>query len=358
LCQVFSKYPVAMTYVTHFHDDLPLETGSQIDILIIVHNLFQGIFMTGQIILSKTEEMYLVTIRKICEHCTDTPVPIPEIARELGVQPVTVNQMVNKLAENGFATYKPYKGVELTAEGRAISTQILRHRRLWEVFLIKSLKMDLDSADQLACQIEHFTSRDVANRLSKFLGDPKVCFHGDPIPLDDAYDPGIPEGVSLESLKIGQSSQVIRINGDAAITKFLAAEGIHPGIQISLLAIGNNGALLIGTEDKHTHLSAELVSSIIISNSTHNRQSRKEKPMSLVPLSDLSIGQKGIIQKINFKGSLRQRLFAMGLVTGETIQIKRIAPLGDPIDFIVKGYDLSLRKSEAENVLVTLASEE
>jgi len=80
--------------------------------------------------------------------------------------------------------------------------------------------------------------------------------------------------------------------------------------------------------------------------------------MTAIPLSDLTVGQKGIIQKLNFKGSIRQRLLAMGLVIGETIFVKRVAPLGDPIDFLVKGYDLSLRKSEASDVLVTLVKEE
>jgi len=324
----------------------------------LILNIYQGFSMVEHKILSETEEMYLVTIHKICEHCTDTPVPIPDIARELGVHPVTVNQMVNKLTESGFASYTPYKGVELTNEGRKISTLILRHRRLWEVFFIKSLNMDLDAADKLACQIEHFTSREVASRLSKFLGDPKVCFHGDPIPIDDEINSEIPEGVSLESLTIGQSSQVIKINGDSVTEKFLTAEGIRPGNQISLLAIGSNGALLLGTKDKHIHLSSKLVNAIVISHPTPNHQSRKDNSMNLVPLNQLLLGQKGVIQKINFKGAFRQRLLAMGLVTGETIQVKRIAPLGDPIDFLVKGYDLSLRKSEAEDVLVTLMVEE
>ena len=80
--------------------------------------------------------------------------------------------------------------------------------------------------------------------------------------------------------------------------------------------------------------------------------------METVMLSELSVGQKGIIQKINFRGTLRQRLLAMGLVVGETIQVKKVAPLGDPVDFVIKGYDLSLRKSEAKEVLVTLVNEE
>lgn len=72
-----------------------------------------------------------------------------------------------------------------------------------------------------------------------------------------------------------------------------------------------------------------------------------------IPLSNLKVGDKGQINKINFKGATRQRLLAMGLIKGEIILVKRVAPLGDPIDFVIKGYDLSLRKSEASEILVT-----
>ncbi len=71
-----------------------------------------------------------------------------------------------------------------------------------------------------------------------------------------------------------------------------------------------------------------------------------------VPLSELKVGETGVIAKMNFKGAARQRLLAMGLVKGETILVKRVAPLGDPIDFVIKGYHLSLRKTEADEILV------
>lgn len=71
-----------------------------------------------------------------------------------------------------------------------------------------------------------------------------------------------------------------------------------------------------------------------------------------VPLSDLKVGETGVIAKMNYTGAARQRLLAMGLVKGETILVKRVAPLGDPIDFVIKGYHLSLRKTEADEILV------
>ena len=73
-----------------------------------------------------------------------------------------------------------------------------------------------------------------------------------------------------------------------------------------------------------------------------------------VPLSDLKVGERGVIAKMNYKGELRKRLLAMGFVKGEMILVKRVAPLGDPIDFVIKGYQLSLRRAEASEILVEL----
>jgi len=71
-----------------------------------------------------------------------------------------------------------------------------------------------------------------------------------------------------------------------------------------------------------------------------------------LPLNQLKVGQSGVIARINLSGAARQRLLAMGLVKGETIHVERVAPLGDPIDFVIKDYHLSLRKAEAGEILV------
>ncbi|MCX7794853.1 MAG: ferrous iron transport protein A [Thermodesulfovibrionales bacterium] len=69
-------------------------------------------------------------------------------------------------------------------------------------------------------------------------------------------------------------------------------------------------------------------------------------------LSELKIGQKAKIISINSKGMIKRRLMDMGVIAGETIKVEKVAPLGDPIDIIVKNYHLSLRKSEAEEIEV------
>lgn len=71
-----------------------------------------------------------------------------------------------------------------------------------------------------------------------------------------------------------------------------------------------------------------------------------------IPLSCLKIGQQATIVRVGGAKATRRRFLDMGLTTGESITIKAVAPLGDPIELIVKGYHLSLRKHEANEIFV------
>ncbi|MCD6089663.1 ferrous iron transport protein A [Candidatus Bathyarchaeota archaeon] len=75
-------------------------------------------------------------------------------------------------------------------------------------------------------------------------------------------------------------------------------------------------------------------------------------------LSDLKPGEKGVISRVTGERATRRRLLDMGLTRGTEIVVVRKAPLGDPIEFLLKGYNLSLRKSECENIYVLLEGEE
>ncbi|MEA3396612.1 MAG: FeoA family protein, partial [Chloroflexota bacterium] len=77
---------------------------------------------------------------------------------------------------------------------------------------------------------------------------------------------------------------------------------------------------------------------------------------SQIPLHELKVGQRGVIVHVSGKGSTKRRMMDMGLVPGSEVQVVRVAPLGDPIEFTVKGYSLSLRKSEANNVQVEISN--
>ena len=72
-------------------------------------------------------------------------------------------------------------------------------------------------------------------------------------------------------------------------------------------------------------------------------------------LNELKRGEKGKIVKIGGGGSIRRRLLDMGMVSGTEVEMERVAPLGDPIEIKVKGYNLSLRKEEASSIQVEVA---
>ena len=69
-------------------------------------------------------------------------------------------------------------------------------------------------------------------------------------------------------------------------------------------------------------------------------------------LANLKPGEKGKITAIGAIGPLKRRLMDMGVLVGEQISVRKIAPLGDPIEVKVKSYSLSLRKKEAEGISV------
>ncbi len=75
--------------------------------------------------------------------------------------------------------------------------------------------------------------------------------------------------------------------------------------------------------------------------------------MTRLTLNTLQPGELGTIERVDSKtASIRQRLLEMGLTKGTDIEIVRFAPMGDPIEISVRGYRLSLRRVEAESVVV------
>lgn len=212
--------------------------------------------------MSESEEMYLVTIARLNESGEDLPVPVSQLAAELTVLPVSANQMIRKLEEAGWVCYTPYKGVSLTEEGSTRALQILRHRRLWEVFLVEKLKIPIADALELACRLEHSLPIDAAERLAIFLGNPAISPSGSRIPKPGSGQPRRPD-MPAAALEVDQTSKVSRIESDTASRAFLSAEGIAPGKVVTLEAISSSGSILLKTEDGAcTHLSPAMAKAV------------------------------------------------------------------------------------------------
>lgn len=79
-----------------------------------------------------------------------------------------------------------------------------------------------------------------------------------------------------------------------------------------------------------------------------------QKEKQIMTLDQLQNGQPAEVRRINGTGAIRRRLMDMGLVKGSGIEMLKAAPMGDPIEYLIRGYHLSLRKSEAELVEIEL----
>ena len=69
-------------------------------------------------------------------------------------------------------------------------------------------------------------------------------------------------------------------------------------------------------------------------------------------LREVPVGDTAKVIKIHGEGALKRRIMDMGITKGVEITVRKVAPLGDPIEITVRGYELSLRKSDAENIEV------
>jgi DtxR family Mn-dependent transcriptional regulator len=207
--------------------------------------------------MSESEEMYLVTIASLVERGEYEPVQISRLAEELSILPVSANQMVHKLAEGKWVSYLPYRGVELTIDGKQIANKIIRKRRLWEVFLVERLGIAAIEASELACRFEHVTPSPVADSLNIFLDYPSLNPEGLPIPKDD--NAGIELiSIPLAELQAGVSREVVAVEVDRRTRAFLASSGIRPGVVVTPLAVTSGGDMLVRAGETRIQLVAEL----------------------------------------------------------------------------------------------------
>ena len=219
---------------------------------------------TGLDATTESEEMYLITIAMAVEDGQRPPIPVPYLADALDVSRVAANAMVKKLANRGFIEYVPYRGVMLQPDGQAVAQRVLRRRRLWALFFSEQLGLSPQAADTVACEFEHVTPSDVAHRLSSFLGDPKVGPEGKPIPAPRGVPVETPLGFAMSELAVGSSGEVERLEGDDTEASFFRARGIAPGAVVTILAIAEDGTLLVATDEGRVSLSKQVAEQIAV----------------------------------------------------------------------------------------------
>lgn len=212
--------------------------------------------------MSESEEMYLITLAKLAERGVEGPVPLSRLAEELAVVPVSANQMIHKLEEEGTVEYFPYKGVALRPQGMRQAKRTLRRRRLWEFFLVDRLGMGFEEADALACRLEHLGNDEVCERLSAFLDHPQRSPQGLPIPPADETNQ-LDNEKPLSRVEAGRKVVVSRI-GDEPLREFLAVQAIREECEAQVLARSSHGDVLLEAQGARLHLASQAAEQVFV----------------------------------------------------------------------------------------------
>ena len=212
--------------------------------------------------LSESTEMYLKAMVEISDRDV---VAIGRLAERLGVSPVSANEMVKRLSEQGLVSHTPYKGVGLTKKGREAACSVIRRQRLWECFLYDHLKIEWSMVYEFACSLEHATAPEVTEALAGFLGDPKTCPRGNPIPAADGSFKPL-DAIPLSELKLGQAARVVAVNATATdVLKYLQEKNILPERDLTVIEVAPmQGPLTLRVGSKDVALGLSMAEFVLV----------------------------------------------------------------------------------------------
>lgn len=189
--------------------------------------------MTAADTLTRSVEDYLKAVYRLSPE--GRPASTSEIARLLELSAPSVSGMVKRLSELGLLEHLPYKGVQLTAQGRRVALRMVRRHRLIESYLVEFLGYSWDTVHSEAERLEHAVSDTLVERMAVALGHPSVDPHGDPIPTAD----GAVEELAttpLAVLEVGDTAEIVRVSeNDAERLRYLASLGLKPGTLVTVL---------------------------------------------------------------------------------------------------------------------------
>ena len=80
---------------------------------------------------------------------------------------------------------------------------------------------------------------------------------------------------------------------------------------------------------------------------------KRSVSMKQLTLNDMTVGSSAVVTAINCTGAMKRRLIDMGITPSVRVTLRRVAPLGDPLELKLRGYTLSIRRSEAEQILIS-----
>jgi Fe2+ transport system protein FeoA/Mn-dependent DtxR family transcriptional regulator len=257
--------------------------------------------------------------------------------------PATMAQDITDiLVTSGWVQEDAQGRVRLTEMGETRARELIRAHRLWEHYLVKREGMPLEAVHAEAHRREHETSSEELERLDEELGHPAWDPHGHVIPA-----PGSPVPVSqarslLEEGSPGNRLRIASLDDEpAALLAQLVALGLKPGVDVEVL------------EQEPAVLRVRLDGTVIpLASAAARHVSVVPAPVLPVPMGELPVGSQARVVEIAGSGKHQRRMLDMGFVPGAEVITIRKAPLGDPIEYRIKGTAVALRAKDADTILV------
>jgi DtxR family Mn-dependent transcriptional regulator len=147
-----------------------------------------------------------------------------DIAHRLELSAPSVSGMIKRLSEQGLLEHIPYKGVQLTAEGRRAALRMIRRHRILEAYLVARLGYTWDAVHEEADRLEHAVSEELIERMAEALGNPDADPHGEPIPTAEGWIEEV-EATPLAEIPTGEPDRL----------RYLASIGLQPGALIAVV---------------------------------------------------------------------------------------------------------------------------
>ncbi|MGT2687210.1 FeoA domain-containing protein [Streptococcus porcinus] len=154
----------------------------------------------------------------------------------------------------------------------------------------------------------------------------------------------------LQHAEVSIPYVIVSINLPEDSVRHLSNLGLKIGSRLSLVSKTKNSAIIM-LKSSRLAFDASILSKIDV---IESRES-----VTTLPLSNLAVGQFAYIDNIYAHAEIKRRLMDMGLTRHTKIFLRKVAPLGDPIEITLRGYELTLRKSEAQMIsVIKIDSEE
>jgi DtxR family Mn-dependent transcriptional regulator len=241
----------------------------------------------------------------------------------------------------------------LTSQGRDYALHIIRAHRLWERYLAEETGFAEAKWHDLAERYEHELTPAQVEALSAQLGNPTHDPHGDPIPTASG-ELVLHGGQPLPSMPLNTPLRIVHMEDEPdTVYAQLVAEGLHPGMTVSILENTPQRVRFWANGDEH--LLAPLLAASISVVQAPEDQPVPETASQGEPLHSLRIGQQAQVLALSprLRGAERRRMMDLGILPGTTIRAEFTSPARDPVAYNIRGALIALRHEQADLIRIT-----